>query len=245
MAAHIWANRFDGALDDIFELQDQVASGVAGAIEPKLLLAEMERAARKPTENLGAYELYLRALSSFHQLTTEGHREAIRLSERALEVDPFYWPAMAMIGWCGLYQAVQGWIVPTSGEVGRCLTLARRSIEGGKDDPDVLWMAGFTVAHLAGEHALATAAVERALVLNPNCAHAWMVSGYIRCFSNRLDEAVDSIYRALRLSPLDPLAYLFRQCMALAHLVAGRYDEACSGSTSRSGSNRGFSLRFV
>jgi adenylate cyclase len=80
--------------------------------------------------------------------------------------------------------------------------------------------------HLAGEHGLAAAAVERALVLNPNCAHAWMVSGYIRCFSNRLEEAIDSIYRALRLSPLDPLAYLFRQCMALAHLVAGRYHEA-------------------
>jgi TolB-like protein len=224
--AHIWADRFDGALEDVFELQDHVASGVAGAIEPKLLLAEMERAARKPTESLDAYDLYLRALSSFHRLTVEGHREAIRLSERALELDPSYWPAMAMIGWCRVYQAVQGWVVPTGAEVAQSVALARQSIEAGKDDPDVLWMAGFTVSHLAGEHALAIAAVERALVLNPNCAHAWMVSGYVRCFSNRLEEAIESIYHALRLSPLDPLAYLFRQCMALAHLAAGRYEEA-------------------
>lgn len=144
------ADRFDGALDDIFELQDQVASGVAGAIEPKLLLAEMERAARKPTENLAAYDLYLRALSAFHRLTAEDHREAICLSESALELDPFYWPAMAIVGWCGLYQAIQGWVVPTSAEVGRSVALARRAIEGGKDDPDVLWMAGFTVGAFGG-----------------------------------------------------------------------------------------------
>jgi TolB-like protein/DNA-binding winged helix-turn-helix (wHTH) protein len=224
--AHIWADHFEGALDDIFELQDQVASGVVGAIEPKLLFAEIERATRKQTESLDAYDCRLRALSSFHRLTAEGHREAIRLSEQALELDPRYWPAAAMIGFCRVLQTVQGWVAPSSAEVLQSIDLARRAIEAGKDDPDVLWMAGFTVLHLAGEHAFAIAVTERALVLNPNCAHAWMVHGYAWCFSNQPEPAIDSIRRAIRLSPLDPLAYFFRQCIALAHFTAGRYEEA-------------------
>jgi tetratricopeptide (TPR) repeat protein len=224
--AHIWADRFEGALDDIFELQDQVAGGGVGAIEPKLLFAEIERATRKRTESLDAYDCHLRALSSFHRLTAEGHREAIRLSEQALALDPCYWPAAAMIGFCGVLQAVQGWIAPSGTEVDQSVDLAKRAIEAAKDDVDVLWMAGFTVSHLAGEHALGFAAVERALVLNSNCAHAWMVHGYVRCFSNQPEPAIDSIHRPIRLSPLDPLAYFFRQCIALAHLSAGRYEEA-------------------
>jgi TolB-like protein/DNA-binding winged helix-turn-helix (wHTH) protein len=223
--AHIWADRFEGALDDIFELQDQVAGGVVGAIEPKLLFAEIERATRKRTGNLDAYDFHLRALSSFHRLTAEGHLEAIRLSEQALALDPRYWPAAALIGFCRVLEAVQGWIAPTSPEVHQSVDLAKRAIEAGKDDVDVLWMAGFAVSHLAGEHGLAMAAVERALVLNPNCAHAWMVHGYVRCFLNQPEPAIDSTYRAIRLSPLDPLAYFFRQCIALAHLSAGRYEE--------------------
>jgi TolB-like protein len=224
--AHIWADRFEGALDDIFELQDQVASGVVGEIEPKLLSAEIERATRKRTESLDAYDCRLRALSSFHRLTAQGHREAIRLSEQALELEPRYWPAAAMIGFCRVLQAVQGWVAPTSVEIDLSVDLAKRAIEAGKDDPDVLWMAGFTLSHLAGEHAFAIAAIERALVLNPNCAHAWMVHGYVRCFSNQPESAIDSIRRAIRLSPLDPLGYFFRQCIALAHFAAGRYEEA-------------------
>jgi tetratricopeptide (TPR) repeat protein len=129
-------------------------------------------------------------------------------------------------GFCRVLQAVQGWVSPGSAEVHQSVELAKRAIEAGKDDPDVLWMAGFAVSHLAGENALAIAAVERALVLNSNCAHAWMVHGYVRCFSNEPEAAIDSTHRPIRLSPLDPLAYFFRQCTALAHLSAGRYEEA-------------------
>jgi adenylate cyclase len=107
--AHIWADRFDGALDDIFALQDEMASSVVGAIEPKLRQSEMERAARKPTESLDAYDLYLRALSLEHQYTEEGMREAIVLSQKAIAIASSYPPAAAMIGWCRLIQRVQSW----------------------------------------------------------------------------------------------------------------------------------------
>src|SRR5207244_4962388 len=110
--AHIWADRFDGALDDVFELQDQIAGNVVGAIEPRLFLSEMERATRKPTENLDAYDLYLRARAQYYKLSDEGMREAVSLLRRALEIDPYYAPAAAMIGLCHITRISSfGWMV--------------------------------------------------------------------------------------------------------------------------------------
>ena len=106
--AHIWADRFDGALDDIFELQDQVASSVVGAIEPRLRLSEIERASRKPTASLSAYDFYLRALAQLHRYTEEGFDEAVVLLRQALGVDASYAPAAAMVGWCHVLQRTQG-----------------------------------------------------------------------------------------------------------------------------------------
>ena len=223
---HIWADRIDGSLDDIFELHDQVASSVVGAIEPRLRHSEIERAARKPISSLDVYDLYLRALSQFHQLTAEGHREAIQLLRRALALDPESALAASLAGWIRTLQAVQGWVAHTNQEVVEDVRLARLAIERGKDNPDVLWMAGYTVLHLAGEHSIGSAAIDRALVLNPNCAHAWMVSGWVHCFRNRPEPAIEAINRAIRLSPLDPLGYMFTDVLALAHLVAQRYDAA-------------------
>src|SRR3984893_15180441 len=137
--AHIWADRFDGALDDIFELQDQVASSDVGAIEPKLRQSEIERTARKPTESLDAYDLYLRALAQYYKYTDEGMREAIALLQRALVIDPSYAPAAAMIGWCCGWQRLQGWRSFSNAEIAEAVHLARRAIEVGKDDPDALW----------------------------------------------------------------------------------------------------------
>jgi TolB-like protein/tetratricopeptide (TPR) repeat protein len=224
--AHLWADRFDGTVHDLFELQDDVASKVVGAIEPKVLSSEVERATRKPTASLDAYDFYLRALWWFHILTDEGTAEAIRLLSQALVLDPNYPPSAAMIGWCRVLQAVQGWVVPSSAEVAQSVALAKQALETGKDDPDVLWMAGFTIVHLAGEHIAGRQAIERALVLNPNCSHAWMVSGFLHCFSNRPDAAIVAIHQAMRLSPLDPLGYMFTHVLAMAHCFAGRYEQA-------------------
>ena len=126
--AHIWADRFDGALDDIFELQDQVAASVVGAIEPKLRQAEIERATRKPTDSLDAYDLYLRALAQFHRYTEASVRDAVALLRRALAIDASYSPAAAMIGWCRVHERVQGWGLLRTGMLPRqSVWLDRRS----------------------------------------------------------------------------------------------------------------------
>jgi adenylate cyclase len=225
--AHIWADRFDGSLDDIFELQDQVASSVVGAIEPKLRQSEIERAARKPTESLDAYDLYLRAVAEFHIYTESSVRHAIELLRRALAIDPSYAPAAAMIGdLCLMAQLVQGWGAGSDAERAEAVRLAIRAIEAGQDDPDALYMAANTLSLFAGDHATATIAVDRALILNPNCAHAWRARGYVLVRQNRPEPAIDAFQRAMRLSPLDPFGFLFTAGIAAAHLAAGRYAEA-------------------
>jgi TolB-like protein/class 3 adenylate cyclase len=224
--AHIWAERFDGALDDIFELQDQVASSVVGAIEPKLRQSEIERATRKPTESLDAWDLYLRALALRYQYTEECMRQAIALLERALAIDPSYAPAAALIGSCRLNLRAHGLGKVSDAEIGEAVRLARRAIEAGKDDPDALWMAAHTLSFFTGEHATAANVVDRALALNSNSAHAWLVRGLVSNLQNRPDRAIAALEHGMRLSPLDPLRRGFTIITAVAHFAVGRYEEA-------------------
>jgi adenylate cyclase len=220
--AHLWADRFDGALDDIFEIQDRVASSVVGAIEPRLRSAETERAIRKPTQSLDAYDLYLRALAKMYQYTNDGFGEAVILVKQALAIDPTYAPAAAMLGYCRVFQRSQGLaLFPV--EVAEATQLTRRAIEAGKDDPDCLWMSGITISRLAGEHSAAASAIERSLTLNPNSARARMASGYVSCSRNLPGPAIEAFNRAIRLSPLDPLGWGFAGGIALAHMLSS-YD---------------------
>jgi adenylate cyclase len=224
--AHIWANRFDGALDDIFELQDQVAARVAGAIEPKLRQAEIERASRKPTANLTAYDLYLRALAQSYRHIEEGHAEAVVLARRALAIDPSYAPAAALIGWCYLIQRVQGWGTVSDDEIAEGVRLARQALAAERDDAETISQAAWTLVRLAGEAAMAAAALDRALALNPNAAHAWLARGHIHALRNQPEAAIEAIERARRLSPFDPLAFLYAGNIAIAHLAARRFEQA-------------------
>jgi TolB-like protein/class 3 adenylate cyclase len=222
--AHIWAERFDGALDDIFELQDQVASNIVGAIEPKLRFAEIERAIRKPTESLGAYDLYLRALAHFRKWTVEGRREAIDLLRRALAFDPSCAPAAGLFAWCCVLQKS---VHPISDEeIAEAVRLARKAIEAGTEDPDALWMGGWGIFVLDLDIASGLSAIERALGLNPNSALAWTFCGWLHSYSNRPALAIEALQRAMRLSPLDPQRWMFYGGLALAHLAAGRHEEA-------------------
>jgi tetratricopeptide (TPR) repeat protein len=166
--AHIWADRFDGALDDIFELQDQIAGSVVGAIEPRLRQSEIERARRKLTESLDAWDFYLRALALRYQYTEESIREAITLLERALGIDPSFAPAAAMIGFCRLHQRAHGLGQVSDAQVAEAVRLARRAIESGNNGPDAFWMGAFTLLVLAGERVTAANVIDRALSLNPN-----------------------------------------------------------------------------
>ena len=225
--AHIWAEHFDGALDDIFALQDQVAGGVAGAIEPKLRSAEIERAIRKPTDSLDAYDLYLRALAEFRKWTPEGWAEAIDLLRRALAIDSGYAPAAGLFAWCRLLQLTnRGMSGGSEEDVTEGVRFARRAIEPGKEDPDSLWMGGWTILTLGRDRATGLSAIEHALRLNPNSALAWCFFGWAQSFHNLLAPAVDALERAMRLSPLDPLRWVFYGGLAHAHFAAGRYEKA-------------------
>jgi TolB-like protein/class 3 adenylate cyclase/Flp pilus assembly protein TadD len=224
--AHIWADRFDGVLDDIFELQDQVASSVAGAIEPKLRQSEIERASRTPTANLTAYDLYLRALAQFSRYTEEGLAEAVVLARQALAIDPAYAPAAAMVGWCRGMQRLQGWGGLSADDVAEACSLARQALEAARDDSGTVWQAAYTLFVLAGEAAMAAAALDRALALNPNAALAWTAKGFIHAARNQPEAAIEAIERARRLSPFDPMAFFYAANNALAHLAARRFEQA-------------------
>jgi adenylate cyclase len=225
--AHIWAERFDGALDDIFALQDQVAGGVTGAIEPKLRSAEIERAIRKPTDSLDAYDLYLRSLAEFRKWTPESWAEAIHLLPRARAIDSGYAPAAGLFAWCRVLQLTnRGMLGGSEEDVAEGVRLARRAIEPGKEDPDALWMGGWTILTLGRDRATGLSAIEHALRLNPNSALAWCFFGWAQSYHNLLAPAVDALERAMRLSPLDPLRWVFYGGLAHAYFAAGRYEKA-------------------
>src|SRR5262249_43583522 len=194
-----------------------------GAIEPKLRQSEIERAIRKPTDRLDAWDLHLRALALRYQFTEESVSAAIILLERALAIDPAYAPAAAMIGFCRVHQRAHRLGRVSDTEVAEGVRLARRAIEMGKADPDALWMAGYTLSYFAHEHAAAATIIGRALMLNANSAHAWQAAGFVSVMQGRPDAAIEAFEHAMRLSPLDPLGRAFTMGMALAHFAAGRY----------------------
>jgi adenylate cyclase len=222
--AHLWADRFDGSLKDVFELQDQVTANVVGAIAPKITQAEIDRARRKPAGNLDCYDLYLRALALSHQFTPESLSEAVTLLNKAMAIDPSYAPAAALSLFCfsWWHSEVRGERPPTDDAV----ALARRMMATPTDDPDVLWMVGWCLAYLTGETVAGTRLVERALALNPNCAQAWLAKAVVNCFACHNDAAIEAVQQMMRLSPLDPLGFLVKFMFALAHLQSARYEQA-------------------
>lgn len=222
---HLWADRFDGLVMDVFDLQDQIAANVAGTIEPKLILAEIERTGRKPTESLNAYDLYLRAISRFHQYGERNLEDAASLAMKALAADPNFSRAAALVGFCRAAQAAETWGTLCSATIAEAIRLARLGIETGHDDPDALWMSACAMAAFAADHPSAKAAVERALLLNPNAAYAWWTRGWISIFTDQPEAAMDSFRHASRLSPLDPLGWIISGGITGALLVARRFAE--------------------
>jgi TolB-like protein len=223
---HLWAERFEGMLDDIFELQDQIATSIVGAIASQLERAEIERARRKPTGNLSAYDHYLRAMPHLHRGTREAIDEALPLFHKAIALDPEFASAHAMAAWCHCWRKINGWMTDQSREFADGIRLARLAVELGKDDAVALTRAGHTLAHLAGDLDGAVALLDKALLLNPNLAAAWFLGGFLRAERGDPEAAIEFLTRAMRFSPLDPETFRMQAGMAMSHLFAGRFDVA-------------------
>lgn len=227
--AHLWADRFDGGLGDVFNLQDQVTESVVGAIAPALEKAEIERAKRKPTESLDAYAIYLRGLARFYQFAgRQVNDEALRLFNNAIEIDPDFASAYARAASCYAYAKGNGWISGTPSEIAEVTRLAQRAVELGKDDAMALAASGWALAHVVRDLEAGAGLIDRALVLNSNLAEAWFYGGWAKNYLGELELAIERFARAMRLSPLDPRALASRAGTAHAHFFLGRYAEAAS-----------------
>jgi TolB-like protein len=226
--AHLWADRFEGALQDMFDLQDYVTSGVVSAIAPKLQIAEIKRAKHKPTENLDAYDYYLRGLTRARPSTMEATGEALEFFRKAIALDPDLACAYGMAAWCCVQRKARGWMIERVQESAEATRLARKAVRLGGDDAVALCMGGYALAFVAHEFEDAAAFMDRALAVNPNLAQAWMLSSWLRVWRGEPDLALDHVAQAMRLSPVDPSLYGMLGAAAYAHFVAGRYDTASS-----------------
>jgi TolB-like protein/class 3 adenylate cyclase len=227
--AHLWAERFDGGLSDIFDLQDQVTESVVGAIAPAVEKAEIERAKRKPTESLDAYALYLRGLAGFYQFANrQANGEALRLFNSAIELDPDFASAYGRAAFCYVIAKINGWISDTANAIAEVKRLAQRAVELGKDDAIALAAGGNALAFVVRDLGVGAGLVDRALVLNSNLAEAWNFGGWVKIWLGEPEAAIERFARAMRLSPLDPWLMGMRAGTAYAHFFLGRYDEAAS-----------------
>jgi len=224
--AHLWADKFDGSLEDVFDLQDRITMSVVAAIAPKLDQAEIERSKRKPTEKLDAYDYYLRGLAVVEGATKDENEEALRLFYKAIEIDANFALAHAMVARCFTLRKANGWMADVAKESAETAKQARRAVELGRDDAAVLSRAGYALARVVFEPEEGADLIERALALNPHLSSAWQFGGLLKAFRGEPETAIEHLAHAMRLSPLDPSLYSMQTATALAHFVAGRYDES-------------------
>jgi adenylate cyclase len=221
--AHLWADRFDGTLEDVFDLQDQVTASVVGAIEPNLRAAEIERAKRKPVENLQAYDLMLRALPHFYTRTQDGLAEATRLLRRAIEIDPTYALGLAYLAACHWGMVAQNWMDRDNPAVAEMIDLAKAAVALDGSDPEVLRIASFITALPGGDLTGGIALIQKSIGLNPNDAVAIGHAGQLYAYAGDKQLAITHLERSVRLDPVGRPAWL-HFVHALAHFVVGEHE---------------------
>jgi adenylate cyclase len=222
---HLWADRFDGSLEDVFDLQDKVASSVAGAIEPALQAAEIACSSRcRPTNDLTAYDLYLRAYAIIVS-STKQIPDALRFLEQAIERDPQYGPALAWAAFCCLRLLLDGRSNDRHADCVKGADFARRALEVAGDDPGILANAAFALAYFGEDIGAMVALVDRALTLNPSFARGWHISGTLRLFAGQPDIAIEHVETSLRLSPRARVGASLNTIGA-AHCLSRRFEEA-------------------
>ncbi len=223
-AVQLWAAYFDGALDQIFDLQDQVTSGVVGVIAPKIERAEIERAKRKTTNSLDAYDYYLHGLASLYRDTKEANDEAIRLFGKAIDLDPDFAAAYGVSALCYVSRRWKRWMVDPQKEVKQVARLVDRAAALGRDDATALSAAGMAAGIVLQDLDRGVMLLDRSLLLNGNLAVSWVRSAWVRIFLGEFDLAIEHASRAIRLSPLDPFLVGMQSAIAFAHFCAGRYE---------------------
>ena len=241
--AHIWADHYDRALDDIFAVQDELTISVVGFIEPTLRKAEIERARRKRPDSLDAYDLYLQALPFAFTAMPQDADKALTLLDRAIELEPDYAAAHAVIAWCHEQRYLRGGLHEDVKQA--ALHHARTAVAVGGDDAAALATAGFVIAVIEYDYETATAAFDRSFALSSSSALALGFSSIVRAWKGDDATAVDHAERAIRLSPFDSLLYLPYVGLAYAHFAAGRFEEAAAAASRASQSNPKFSMPTV
>jgi adenylate cyclase len=223
---HLWADKFDGALIDAFELQDQVTTNVVAAVAPRLDQAENERAKRKPVENLDAYDCFLRGMAYSYMLTKESQEEALRMFYRAMELDPEFATPYGMAARCYAFRKIQGRIVDKDWEEAETRRLGLRLVAIGQDDALALCSAGYALLWVCKDYEVGTSMIDQALSINQNLAAGWQVRGSASIYLGQHERALEEFARAMRLNPKDPEAYRPKTGIAAAYLCQGRYSEA-------------------
>ena len=223
--AHVWSSRFDGAIDDFFDLEDRITEQVAGALQPSIRIAEIERSRRKRPQDLGSYDYTMRAMPHVWALEEEESAKALELLEKALAIDPEYPLALSLAGWCHAQRSVYNWADDIAESQAMARSLAERAAEMSGDDPVILSVLG-AVHTFVRNFGTARVLLERAIALDPNAAWAWSRLGWLENYSDQAERALEDFERALRLSPLDPMNFNNYAGMGAAHHVAQDYDKA-------------------
>jgi len=222
----IWAQRYEGSTDDLFEFQDRIAASILSSIEPRVRAVETARIGDRPTESLDAYHCVLRAMSLLYFFTEESYREAGKLLERAIVIDPSYAQAYAYLGWWLNFRIGDGWSKDPDKDKARALSVSRRAIELDREDPFALAVAGHILSFLGKNPEEGLDLLEEALALNQNLAFAWGLSALTLAYLGRPDEGLERLQNVWRLNPFDPLNFYFWIVAGIAEFVAGRYNEA-------------------
>jgi TolB-like protein len=224
--SHVWADRFDGALEDVFELQDKVATSVVGQLFSSVQLQEEERAIRKRTDNLDAYDYYLRGTAKFWGWSRESIEAALALFTKAIELDESFALAHAFAGTIFTTRKQSRWMVDVEKETALAIHHAHRAIQLGREDALALVSGGFTLAYVADDLDLGSDCIARGLSLNPNLSWGWLFSGWVHVYLGKHETALDHLAKSERLSPRDPALVQVRMACALAHFFSGSYQEA-------------------
>ena len=222
--AHLWADHFDGSLEDVFELQDKVAFSVAGVIEPTLQAAETARSSGRPTQDLTAYDLYLRAYAMV-LASTRQTPEALGLMEQAIERDPRYGPALAWAAYCCFRLVGDGRSRDRESDRRKGIDFARRALEVASDDPGILVNAALVLAYFGEDINAMIALVDHALSLNPSFARGWNISSSLRNWAGQPDIAIEHMEASLRLSPRARVGTSLVG-IGSSHFVSRRFEQA-------------------